>query len=248
MKKRLSTCNVKLYSFLICALTILCSCNTKRTPENVRELMESEGWEYCQMVETDLVYTWAGNTYIREGSTFDLFKKGADYVVTPPHTNTEVLHDYSHNDGYLTTAYWIRYSAFGGSYSVTGNLGNSENKRITTRNYTGRTSGDPHNNGARHYYRISDSNSSSLNFSDIESDKSKTQLDDCDPEINEPAKKYKQCPVCYGSGRCGGCAGTGSTYNSIDYSPGQYVDCGACGGSGECGACEGTGSVEDFGW
>ena len=68
-----------------------------------------------------------------------------------------------------------------------------------------------------------------------------------DPEP-EPQKKYKQCPVCYGSGRCGGCGGGGLVYNAIDYNPGQYVDCSACGGTGQCGFCEGSGMVEDLGW
>lgn len=72
---------------------------------------------------------------------------------------------------------------------------------------------------------------------------------DPDPEPEpEPQKKYKECPVCFGLGRCGGCGGGGLVYNAIDYSPGQWIDCSACGGTGQCGACEGSGMVEDFGW
>lgn len=67
-------------------------------------------------------------------------------------------------------------------------------------------------------------------------------------EESEPAKRYKQCPVCYGSRRCGGCGGGGIVYNSIDYSPGQFVDCSCCDGNGLCGMCDGSGIVEDFGW
>lgn len=67
-------------------------------------------------------------------------------------------------------------------------------------------------------------------------------------EETEPATRYKQCHVCYGSGRCGGCGGSGLTYNAIDYSPGQLIDCSCCGGNGLCGMCDGSGVVEDFGW
>lgn len=80
------------------------------------------------------------------------------------------------------------------------------------------------------------------------SEQSYMQESDVQASDEEPAKKYKLCPVCCGTGRCGGCGGSGLIYNSIDYSPGQFVDCGACGGSGVCGFCEGTGMVEDFGW
>lgn len=67
-------------------------------------------------------------------------------------------------------------------------------------------------------------------------------------EESESAKRYKQCSVCYGTGRCGGCGGGGIVYNAIDYSPGQFVDCSCCAGNGLCGMCDGSGVVEDFGW
>ena len=42
-------------------------------------------------------------------------------------------------------------------------------------------------------------------------------------EESEHAKRYKQCPVCYGNGRCGGCGGGGVVYNFIAYSQGQFI-------------------------
>lgn len=67
-------------------------------------------------------------------------------------------------------------------------------------------------------------------------------------ELPEPIKKYKQCPLCYGSRVCGACGGSGQVYNSIGYSQGQYITCSSCGGNQLCPICEGTGAVEDFGW
>lgn len=84
--------------------------------------------------------------------------------------------------------------------------------------------------------------------SSIEAIESDINTDDYEIIEEEPAKKYKQCPLCYGTSKCGGCGGGGGVYNSIDYSPGQYVDCSSCNGSGTCGLCEGSGIVEDFGW
>lgn len=50
---------------------------------------------------------------------------------------------------------------------------------------------------------------------------------------------YVQCPLCNGSGFCGGCAGLRQVYIS-----GEYVDCSACNASGRCGLCEGNGSIK----
>lgn len=50
---------------------------------------------------------------------------------------------------------------------------------------------------------------------------------------------YVQCPLCYGSGICGGCAGRRQVYIS-----GEFVDCTSCNTSGRCGLCEGNGSIK----
>lgn len=60
----------------------------------------------------------------------------------------------------------------------------------------------------------------------------------------EPQKHIVQCNVCSGTGRCGGCGGSG-----MIYSFGDWVSCSACGGSGACGYCHGNGMVEEIaGW
>ena len=50
-----------------------------------------------------------------------------------------------------------------------------------------------------------------------------------------PVKKPQTCGICYGSGKCTTCNGTGvSSY-------GHAHICGACGGNGRCATCSGTG-------
>lgn len=215
--------------------------------------MEADGWEYCQLVEADLVYDWYGNTYISNNGHYDLFTRGSDYVITPPHTSERKLENYSHVEGYLTTKYWTRSPVFSGDYTIQGNLGSSEKPNIVTKHYNGRTMPDSNNNNARYYFTFDQVAEKHLNDNNItESNNQNNVIDEetieAEIEPEEPAKKYKQCTVCYGTTRCGGCGGTGTVYNSIDYSPGQYVSCSACGGSGACQMCEGSGLIEDFGW
>ncbi len=237
---------------LIAVLLLIASCAlTTKKPETVRDLMETEGWEYCQLIEADFVYNWAGVTYIGSKSLYDLFKKGQDYAVTPPLSDELNLESYSHVDGYENIDYWIRYRALAGNYTVRAKRSGEESSNYVTLHYNGRTLADPHNNGAIHYFNMGNNaviDRNNDNYQIKEGD-SPSEWEPADVEAeDEPAKKYKQCPACYGTSRCGACGGTGSVYNSIDYSPGQWVDCSSCGGSGSCGLCDGTGVVEDFGW
>lgn len=67
----------------------------------------------------------------------------------------------------------------------------------------------------------------------------------------EAPKKYKECPLCLKTGRCGGCYGRGQIYSCFDgnnYVPARWKDCECCEGSGDCPLCGGTGWIEDFGW
>lgn len=65
-----------------------------------------------------------------------------------------------------------------------------------------------------------------------------------EPEEWEPQTHIVQCNLCFGTGRCGGCGGSG-----MIYSFGEWVNCSACGGSGACGYCHGNGMVEEIvGW
>ncbi len=67
----------------------------------------------------------------------------------------------------------------------------------------------------------------------------------------ETPRKYKQCPICYGQGRCMGCGGSGQVYSVFygdEVGPSRLTECGACGGTGACGFCGGSGMVEDLGW
>ncbi len=80
---------------------------------------------------------------------------------------------------------------------------------------------------------------------------SNTNMEDGENEVPEPAKKYKQCPICAGLTRCSVCGGSGQTFSVFDGDEvvdGRYIDCKSCGGSGACSFCEGTGYVEDFSW
>lgn len=78
-----------------------------------------------------------------------------------------------------------------------------------------------------------------------------TNVDGGENEDPEPAKKYKQCPICAGLTRCSVCGGSGRTFSVFDGDEvvdGRFIDCEMCGGSGACSFCEGTGYVEDFSW
>ena len=50
-----------------------------------------------------------------------------------------------------------------------------------------------------------------------------------------PIQKPQKCGICYGSGKCSQCNGTGIS------SFGHKHMCGGCGGSGKCGTCAGSG-------
>lgn len=244
--------NVKICSLLICTLTFLCSCSTKKTPENVRELMESEGWNFCYTINTDCYFE--SNNYepwiYEDSGIYDLFERRngdfKEYAITRSNSDNISLSGFdkeTESDSF-TASYWIIHFAERGQYSLRANHGRAGSGMlgVITKHYTGKVI--KNGSGGQIYFNFPSVNMEMQNTNE----QSSMQESDALASDEEPVKKYKQCPVCYGSGRCGGCAGTGSTYNSIDYSPGQYVDCVACGGSGECGACEGTGAVEDFGW
>lgn len=55
------------------------------------------------------------------------------------------------------------------------------------------------------------------------------------PVIGIPIQKPQKCGICYGSGKCSNCNGTGVSTS------GHAHWCGACGGSGKCGTCGGSG-------
>lgn len=236
--------------YLILAISLFSlmfiSCQSSKKIKNVRELMEDDGWEYVQRVVIDTHYD-KDNWILENHDEFDIFKRGNDYAMTRHDTEKISLENCETGDEHLQASYWINYYAYPGNFTIradharngTGLLG------IITKHYNMKANAS---SIATLYFNINGSVDSSQS-SGINEGGSDATTDDIE-EISEPEpqKKYKQCPVCYGSGRCGGCGGSGSVYNSIDYNPGQYVDCSACGGTGQCGACEGSGMVEDFGW
>lgn len=50
-----------------------------------------------------------------------------------------------------------------------------------------------------------------------------------------PVQRPQQCGICYGTGKCSNCNGTGISHF------GHAHVCGACGGNGKCGTCNGSG-------
>lgn len=53
--------------------------------------------------------------------------------------------------------------------------------------------------------------------------------------VGHPVQKAQKCGICYGTGKCTTCNGTGvSSYGSAHI-------CGACGGTGRCSTCSGSG-------
>ena len=266
------TYNTMIYmksKYLILAISLFSlmfiSCNSSKKINNVRELMEDAGWEYVQRVNVDLYHeSTKGDNYIFEDDgEYDLFKRGNDYALTRHDTDKIPLDGYETGDESLKASTWINHFAYPGNYTIrakhakkgTGLLG------ITTKHYNARTNGGI-------YFNINTSvvdtqsseiteedsvpadvmwvDTQSSEITEVGNDATTENIEEISEP--EPQKKFKQCPLCYGSGRCGGCGGSGSVYNAIDYDPGQYVDCGACGGTGRCGLCEGSGMVEDFGW
>lgn len=232
---------------------ILVSCGdrsksaTESKPETVRELMESEGWEYCQLIETDVFFD-KPDPWILESekspNQFDLFRKGSDYALVRPHSDNIKLTGYT-DEEHFTASYWINHYATRGNYSIYGRTGNADAPNYKTKHYTGKCfkKGD----GTVYFNFNSDLDSSTNEAAEINNSEVDNSQE-ADDGLDEQPTKYKDCPLCYGSTRCGGCGGSGQVYNSIDYSPGQYVDCSSCGGSGSCPMCEGTGIVEDLGW
>ena len=59
----------------------------------------------------------------------------------------------------------------------------------------------------------------------------------------QPQTRMVQCSLCYGTGRCGACGGSGTMYSF-----GDWVNCSCCGGSGACGYCHGSGMMEEYVW
>ncbi len=54
----------------------------------------------------------------------------------------------------------------------------------------------------------------------------------------------RQCPICYGNGRCSMCAGRGEwNYNGMYGQPGGRMDCSGCHGTGRCQTCYGRGTI-----
>ncbi len=240
---------VKYVNYIFFISLILSSCNKR--PQNVRELMESEGWNYCKLVTVDSYHERKGNEkegYIEawiyeEAGQYDLFKKGEDYAITSPHTDTKSLSGYDSSDEHLRASCWINYYIQTGDYVLHGDHAKKGTGRLgqIKKRYNAKTIGES-------VYFVISSIDSQQEESNTATMKSGISTDDYEIVEEEPAKKYKQCPLCYGTSRCGGCGGGGVVYNSIDYSPGQYVDCSSCNGSGTCGLCGGSGIVEDFGW
>ena len=56
------------------------------------------------------------------------------------------------------------------------------------------------------------------------------------PKPNGP--KMKDCPICFGSGKCKNCNG-----NRVRLVLGEYVNCTNCKATGNCPYCHGTGKV-----
>lgn len=228
---------------------IFSSCNNR--PHNVRELMESEGWEYCQMVEADAVFDEMPNQekiiYELPGH-YDLFRRNEDYALTRHDTDNISLDGYDSDDEHLKASCWINFRATAGDYSVTAQHARQGSGKlgVITKRYNGKCFRNSGDKSVVYFVFNSPKDASSSDYSDGHADEGAPE--DVIEEDSEPQKKYKQCPACYGTSRCGACGGSGSVYNSIDYSPGQWVDCSSCGGSGSCGLCDGTGVVEDFGW
>lgn len=59
-----------------------------------------------------------------------------------------------------------------------------------------------------------------------------------EPQNQQPL----QCPNCYGSGKCSGCAGRGEHNYSDLYGQHRY-DCSICKGTGRCQGCHGSGHI-----
>ena len=58
-------------------------------------------------------------------------------------------------------------------------------------------------------------------------------------EQHGPVQTWVQCNICFGSGKCHLCNGSGWDKNA--YAHGRYTRCFACGGNGRCSYCSGRG-------
>lgn len=245
----------KFFQLTLCVgVILLTSCSlVNKKPSNVRELMESDGWVYCERVVADIYYDGFSDKdkrYIGEDMLeYDLFKKGKDYVLTTYGTDTRSLSKYDSKDEHLKSSCWINYYVAIGDYTVCADHFRKGTERlgIITKKYNAKAI-KTENLGREGTIYFVISSIKIQDGSNEESSMSVSNIEEDDVNEEEPVKKYKTCPVCYGTTRCGGCGGSGSIYNAIDYDPGQYVDCSSCNGSGACGMCNGTGMVEDLGW
>lgn len=244
--------NNKLLLLVIFNCLILISCDNK--PENVRELMESEGWTFCKTVTIDTYDEDKehGNLIIEDAGTFDLFmKKNGDYnqfAITRHNTDDIPLKNYDKNTeaDHFKASTWINYYVEEGIYTLRADhvkSGNSTRLGVITKHYTGKGI-----NKGRDIYLNVTPNSGQESFNTDQSNDYSNETQVNYEEETEPVKKYTQCPLCFGTRRCGGCGGGGLVYNAIDYNPGQYENCSACGGTGLCSMCEGSGMIEDYGW
>lgn len=114
------------------AILVLVSCGgndtRSKTPLNVRELMESDGWEYCQLVSMD----YYSNGAIHEDfGTYDLFRRGNDYALTCSHSDQKRLGQFEERK----STYWIEGYAIAGDYIVTGKLLNDTDRPVVTYRY-----------------------------------------------------------------------------------------------------------------
>ena len=58
------------------------------------------------------------------------------------------------------------------------------------------------------------------------------------PNPKQDGPKMKDCPICFGSGKCKNCNG-----NKVRRVIGEYVNCTNCNATGKCPYCHGTGKV-----
>ena len=137
------------------AILVLVSCGgngeSRRGPRNVRELMESSGWEYCQLVSVDVYYhdkRYSDGSFVEgwiyeDCATYDLFRKGSDYALTRPHTDAISLDGYPSHDEHMKATYWINQYAIEGDYIVTADHARSGSGRlgVVTYRYNARCPG-----------------------------------------------------------------------------------------------------------
>ena len=138
--------------WLICSILAI-SCSNYKTPGNVRELMESEGWTFCKLVSVDYYYDFNEDykSFIREdGAAHDLFKKDngdfIQYAITRRNTETVnlTLYDQENDADYFTAEKWINYYIEEGDYTLKADHVRGDGNKflgIITKHYTGKAIG-----------------------------------------------------------------------------------------------------------